>query len=362
MVSRIDRLRQKLMQVAAEGLLVTKRENVAYLSGFDGTAGWLLITSGGHGGPPLHVLITDFRYKLRAQREVPGCDLEIAANSLIDAAAARINSLRGRPTLAFESEHLTVAARDRLEAKLARARLVPEARLVEDLRIVKDPQEQELIAEAARIADQAFTKILGEIGPGTTEREVALRLEFSVRELGAEETSFPTIVASGPNSAIPHHQTSDRKIEERELVIIDFGARRQRYCSDMTRTILFGEPTEDQTRIYQTVLAAQQAALEAVRPGRSCREVDGIARRVIEEAGFGDYFGHGLGHGVGLEIHEAPRLARTSEETLAEGMVVTVEPGIYVEEIGGVRIEDLVVVTAEGCRNLTGTPRVPLAR
>ena len=234
---------------------------------------------------------------------------------------------------------------------------VPTSRVVESLRAVKDEGERDAIRKAAAIADRAFERILEELRPGRTEREIALRLEFMMREMGADGASFDIIVASGPRSALPHGVASDRVLEKGDLVTLDFGASYRGYCSDITRTVVLGEPNDAQRRIYETVREAQQAAVDAIRPGMTGKEADRVARDRIKASGYEKYFGHGTGHGLGMEVHEAPRLSPRGEEILEPGMVVTVEPGIYLPEFGGVRIEDDVIVTEDGREVLTQSPK-----
>ncbi|MBA3350123.1 MAG: aminopeptidase P family protein, partial [Actinobacteria bacterium] len=252
---------------------------------------------------------------------------------------------------------VTVAQSNDLSGRLAPAELVTTTGVVEELRRTKEPEEVDLLKEAVRIGDDAFVWIQDRIVPGATEKEIALALEVRMREAGADAVSFDPIVGSGPLSAHIHHTPSDRSFNKGDLILMDFGCRYRGYCSDLTRTLVLGGASDEQRAVYDSVLAAQAAGIGAVMAGALGTDVDAAARRVIEEAGHGDAFEHGLGHGVGLEIHEAPRLSRTSEDTLMAGDVVPVEPGIYLEGFGGIRIEDCVVVTADGCEVLGSAPK-----
>jgi Xaa-Pro aminopeptidase len=346
-MSRADRLVELVAERDLDQLFVSDLVNVRYLSGFTGTNGACLV------GPEDKVFFTDFRYTERAEGEV-GEEWERpeAERELVPQIAAR---MRGK--VGFEDAKLSVRQLARLEAAVGEdVDLVPAGDLVERLRAAKEPEEVERIAAATELADGVFRWALERGLAGRTEREVARACEARIRELGAEP-SFPPIVAAAENGALPHAEPGDREIGKGELVVFDMGAELYGYCSDGTRTFATGEPGEEAREVYDLTLAAQLAGLAAIRAGASGKEVDAVAREIITEAGHGDHFGHGLGHGVGLEVHEGPRLATTSDDELREGNVVTVEPGIYLPGRFGVRIEDLVVLTADGHRNLSGLPK-----
>ncbi|MGA8219379.1 MAG: Xaa-Pro peptidase family protein [Solirubrobacterales bacterium] len=346
-MTRGKRLAGLVAERELDQLFVSDLTNVRYLTGFTGTNGACLV-----GGEEL-IFFTDFRYTERARDEVaPEWERPEAERELIPQIVARMKGKVG-----FEDAKLSVRQLARLEAAAGEGiEFVPAGDLVERLRAIKEPEELERIAAAAELSDGVYRWALERGLVGRTEREVARAVEARIRELGAEP-SFPPIVAAAENGALPHAEPGERKIGSGELVVFDMGSLLDGYCSDCTRTFATGDPGDDAREVYDLVLRAQRAALEAVRPAASGKEVDAVAREVISEAGHGDRFGHGLGHGVGLEVHEGPRLATTSEDDLFEGNVVTVEPGVYVPGRFGVRIEDLVVITADGHRNLSGLPK-----
>ena len=320
--------------------------NLRWLTGFGGTSGVALV------GPETAVFITDFRYVERAQREVEGLELERAERQLLPALAER---LRGR--VGFDDAHTSVKVLARLEELAPDAvELVASPGLVERLRRRKDEIELEAIREAARLADAAYERALDGGLAGRTEREVAAASAAAIRELGGEP-SFPAIVAAGPNGALPHADPTDREIAVGELVVFDMGAELDGYCSDCTRTFAAGQVGEEEREVYELVREAQAAALATARAGAPGPVVDSAARDLIAAAGHGDRFGHGVGHGVGIEVHEAPRLAQRSEDVLEPGDVVTIEPGVYVPGRFGVRIEDLVAITDDGYENFSAIPK-----
>ena len=352
---RLARLRQALVDAGCEALLVTNLVNVRYLTGFTGSAGLVLVSAD-------NVLVTtDGRYRVQAaeQLEAAGVAARLAVGSHAEQRAALVSAAGGVRRLGLEAGSVTWARQRELAAGwFPGTELVPTEGLVEGLRRVKDEGEVARVAEAARLADAALAAVRPRLAEGTTEAELALALDVEVRRLGAEASAFETIVASGPNGARPHARPSPRPIDEGELVVVDFGAVVDGYRSDMTRTLCRGQPASATLRrMVDVVVRAQQAGVEAVRSGRPAADVDAACRAVIAEAGWGDAFVHGTGHGVGLDIHEAPALAATSGDTLARGQVVTVEPGVYLPDHGGVRIEDTVVVTDDGCVRLTCSPK-----
>lgn len=349
MKNRMDRLRHLLEKEELDAYLVTNHYNLRYLTRFTGTTAIAVIAK------DQAFFITDSRYTEQAKKQVP--DFEIVQNRgpIFDEAAKLCDKYHWK-TLAIEENDITFAQYAELEAKIA-SKLVPTSGLVEGLRQVKDQSEIELIEKAVEIADKGFMHVLETIQPGLTEIEVANQLDFFMRSLGATGTSFDTILASGKRSALPHGVASEKVIEEGDLITLDFGCYYQGYVSDMTRTFAIGEVPDQLHEIYNIVYEANRRVREIARPGMRSDELDSIARDYITEQGYGDYFGHGTGHGIGLEIHEGPVVSPRSEEIYEVGNVITDEPGIYLPGIGGVRIEDDLLLTPEGNRVLTKSPR-----
>jgi len=346
MRERADRLAALVAERELDCFLVSDLVNVEYLTGFGGTNGACVC------GGDTRVFLTDFRYTERAGSEVEGWEVVTVKDDWLGGIAERLSGKTG-----FEDHHMSVRAKGKLEEKLAEGvSLEGAGGTVEKLRRVKDEAELAAIAIAAELADEAWRWALERGLAGRTELDVARGVEAWMREQGAEP-SFPTIVAAGPNGALPHAEPGERVIGKGELVVFDMGAKLDGYCSDGTRTYATGDPGEEGRAIYEVVLAAQLAALAAIEAGVNGEAVDAVARDVIDEAGHGDRFGHGLGHGVGLEVHEGPRLSLRSDDVLAPNEVVTVEPGIYLPGNLGVRIEDLVVVTEDGYKNLSALPK-----
>ena len=356
---RSDRLAELITDEGLDQLLVgdlvhpseTGREagaNLRWVTGFTGTSGLAVV------GADERLFLTDFRYTERAEREVAAEFERLKVErGLLDDAAKRLHGKVGyddAQTSVKNLAKLTELAPDGVE-------LVAVTGLVEELRRRKDSWELEAIAKAARISDQVYEWIFERGVVGRTEREIMLDAHQRLRELGAEDPSFPAIVGAGENSALPHHDSSDRKVRKNEILLIDMGAIVNGYCSDCTRTVATGELEDEARKVYEVVRSAQAAALDAIRAGVPGTEADAVARDAIIADGYGDEFGHGLGHGVGIEVHEAPRLSKRSDDTLEVGDVVTVEPGVYLPGRFGVRIEDLVMVTDNGCRNLSGVPK-----
>jgi Xaa-Pro aminopeptidase len=349
-VSRADRVAGRLAGRELDLLLVTDLLNLRYLTGFTGSNGLTVV------GPDTRRFLTDLRYVEQAKAEVSGFDLEPAQQEL--RTALESGWPPGELRVGFEDQSVSVRRHAELRETIPdRVELVPAGGLVEAERAVKEPSEVAAIRAAAALVDDIYAWLLDWGIVGRTEREVALALEQEMRVRGASGPSFDSIVAAAEGGALPHATPRDVAIPEDTLVTLDIGARLDGYCSDCTRTWATGALPDDLAAIYETVLHAQETALDAVRPGPEGRELDAIARDIIAEAGHGEHFGHGLGHGVGMDIHEAPRLARTAEARLAPGNVVTVEPGIYVPGRGGVRIEDLVVVTEDGRDVLSATSK-----
>jgi Xaa-Pro aminopeptidase len=349
---RLDRLRSLLAEARCEALLVTSLVHVRYLSGFTGSAGVLLV------GTDQGLLVTDGRYGEQAADQVDEAGVEVVIEVATDQRPVLTDATKHLSTLGLEAAHVTWAQQRTFEDEWFKGtELVPTSGLVERLRLVKDEGELARLAAAASVADDAFARVRGRLADELTEREFALELDTEMRRLGADGPSFETIVASGPNGARPHARPSGRVISQGDLVVIDFGALVDGYHSDMTRTIMVGEPSHTQQRMLDVVTEAQQAGVDAVRAGVAARVVDQACRHVIDQAGWGEAFLHGTGHGVGLEIHEGPRVGSTSDATLQAANVVTVEPGVYLPGHGGVRVEDTVVVTDDACRRLTHTPK-----
>jgi Xaa-Pro aminopeptidase len=350
-VSRADRVSARLAGQGIDLLLVTGLVNVRYLTGYTGSNGLAIV------GPGTRRFLTDFRYAEQARAQVREFDRETVPREL------RLGLGEGWPEgpvrLGFEDQHVSVRAARLLRETLPdRVELVPAGGLVEAERAIKEPGELAAIRAAAALTDEVYEWVAEQGVVGRTEREIAIALEHRMRVRGAEP-AFASIVAAAENGALPHAVPRDVPVPAGVLITLDIGARVDGYCSDCTRTWATGELPDDLAELHAVVLAAQEAGVAAVAAGRTGQEVDAVARDVIAAAGHGERFGHGLGHGVGLEIHEDPRLAQTSEERLAPGHVVTVEPGIYVPGRGGARIEDLVVVTEEGCEVLTSTTKAP---
>jgi Xaa-Pro aminopeptidase len=346
MRGRGDRLEAKLAEHELDRMLVTDLTNVRYLTGFTGTNGACVC------GPGVRLFLTDFRYTERAAAEVEGWEAVTITSDWLKGIAER---LEGR--VGFEDDQMSVRLLGKLKEKLGEGtEMVAAGGRVEELRRVKDDEELAKIAEASKLADEVWRWTLEQGLTGRPEREVSRAAEARIRELGGDP-SFPAIVAAGTNGALPHAEPGEREIGRGELVVFDMGAKVDGYCSDGTRTFATGDPGEEARAVYEVVRQSQQAALDAIRAGVKGEDVDSAARRLIDDAGHGEHFGHALGHGVGLEVHEGPRLSQRSDDVLAPGEVVTVEPGVYLPGKLGVRIEDLVVVADEGLRNLSSLPK-----
>ena len=342
MKQRIEKIKEKLQ--SGEALLIKSEANRRYISGFRSSAGAVLITK------TSAVLLIDFRYFEKAKASVSSCEVRLCNNYFEEIKKAQISRLYIETATMSIGEFLHT--KEKLPGIEIRCDKKFDKMLLE-LRAVKDERELGLIREAQRITDEGFSYILSRIEAGRSEREIALDLEFFMRKMGSEGVAFDFIVVSGKNSSLPHGVPTEKRIEKGDFITMDFGAVIEGYRSDMTRTVAVGAVSDEQKKVYDTVLSAQSAALSAIRSGAICRDIDRIARDIIEKAGYGDCFGHGLGHSVGLEIHENPACNTVCEEPLLKGNIMTVEPGIYLENRFGVRIEDMVYVTDDGCINLT---------
>ncbi|WP_028559996.1 M24 family metallopeptidase [Paenibacillus pinihumi] len=351
MEQRIQKLREHMEKNGLEAFLISHPVNRRYVSGFTGSSGYLLVTSS-HSW-----LLTDFRYMSQAPQQAPAFTVVEHAPRFMDTVKELLDG-QGISKVGFEQHQVVFADYQSWSEALGSIELVPASTIVEQLRIIKDETEIAVMQEAAQLADDTFSHIIGILKPGIKESDVALEMEVFMRSRGATSSSFDTIVASGERSALPHGVASDRIVRQNELVKLDFGAYYHGYCSDLTRTVFVGnEPTAKHKEIYDIVLEAQLHALEHLKPGMTGREADALTRDIITRYGYGDHFGHGTGHGLGMEIHESPRLSKLSDTVLTPGMTVTVEPGIYLPGFGGVRIEDDVVITDNGIKILTASPK-----
>ncbi|EOP66905.1 xaa-Pro dipeptidase [Bacillus cereus VDM006] len=348
-MEKIERLRSAFDEAGIDGIVLTNEYSRRYMANFTGTAGVVLISK------ERALFITDFRYVEQASKQAVGYEIVQHSGLILDEVAKQVKEL-GIQKLGFEQDTLTyssyVTHNEAIEAEF-----IPTSGLVEKLRLIKTDSEIKILKEAAQIADAAFEHILSFIRPGVSEIEVSNELEFFMRKQGATSSSFDIIVASGLRSALPHGVASEKVIEKGDFVTLDFGAYYKGYCSDITRTIAVGEPSDKLKEIYTIVLEAQLHGVNGIKAGLTGREADALTRDYITEKGYGEYFGHSTGHGIGLEIHEAPGLAFRSDTVLEPGMAVTVEPGIYIPGVGGVRIEDDIIVTSEGNEVITKSPK-----
>jgi Xaa-Pro aminopeptidase len=357
--ARQKKLREHLATTRFDALLISHLPNIRYLCGFTGSAGLLLVEEAGS------VFFTDVRYDTQAHEEVKGAKVVIARKAVLTALGEFLSERRKRArgwTIGLEAEHFTIAEKKRLtQVAPAGVRLKDAPSVVERARMIKDGDELNRIRAAVALGAKLFDRAVDVIRPGVKETEVAAEMELAARRGGAEEMSFPTIIASGARSALPHGRASEQAIAAGGFVVCDFGVILSGYCSDQTRTVWVGPASKDARRAYEAVWEAQQAGIDAVRPGIPVGEVDAAARKVLRKAGLGRYFTHSTGHGVGLEIHESPRVADGQREILQPGMVITIEPGVYFPGKWGVRIEDMVAVTASGCEVMTPTSKDFLA-
>lgn len=348
-MGKLDKLRTVIKENKLDGFLITSSINRRYITNFTGTAGVVLVTEQDA------LLITDFRYIEQANKEVTAFKVVEHKQPIGLEIADQLKAL-GVEQLGFEKDDLTYGVYEQYSKDID-AKLIPTSGLVEKLRLIKTEDEINILKEAAKIADAAFDHILTYIKPGVKEIDVSNELEFFMRKQGATSSSFDIIVASGYRSALPHGVASDKLIQNGELVTLDFGALYKGYCSDITRTVAVGEITDELNEIYHTVLEAQIRGVEGIKAGVTAKQADSFTRDYIKEKGYGEYFGHSTGHGIGLEVHEGPGLSFRSNQVLEEGMVVTVEPGIYVPGVGGCRIEDDTVVTKDGNERLNFAPK-----
>ncbi len=349
MMGKIEQIRSALLENDLDALLITNAYNRRYMTGFTGTAGVALITK------EEALFITDFRYTQQAAKQASNYNIIEHKQPLTKEVANQLSRM-GVQRVGFEKTDLTYALYEQYKNE-AEVEWIPTTGLVEKLRLIKTDEEVATLKEAARIADAAFDHILTVIKPGVREIEVSNELEFFMRKQGATSSSFDIIVASGYRSALPHGVASDKTIESGELVTLDFGALYNGYCSDITRTVAVGEISNELKEIYNTVLQAQLRGVEDIKPGMTGKEADALTRDYITEKGYGDYFGHSTGHGVGLEVHEGPGLSFKTNQSLEKGMVVTVEPGIYIPDVGGCRIEDDLLITEDGNERLNHSPK-----
>lgn len=353
--SRLDRLRLLLSESHCDRLLVTHLPNIQYLSGFTGSAGILLVETSSA------TLFTDSRYTFQAREELQGrgVRLQIASQGLLRAAGERLRAHKGRTSkVGFAPAQISVAQKQALDSAAGKqVRWAQAGGLVERLRAIKDISEIQGMRTAAALISRVFRETVPQISPGMTELDLAAEIDYAMRKLGASGPSFETIVASGPRSAWAHARPTSKPLRKNELVVLDQGAILRGCCSDMTRTVFLGRAPERIRRMYDAVLEAQRAAKNSIRPGVTAAKVDAAARQALKKSGWGAYFTHSTGHGLGIEVHEMPRLGKGDDTPLEAGMVVTVEPGVYIRGLGGVRIEDDVLVTSNGAEDLTDAPR-----
>lgn len=348
--NRITALRSSMAAKKLDAFVTSHGASLRYLCGYTGSNGLLIVTA------RTSFFLTDFRYKEMMRTEVAAGKKQIGKGSLLLHAVENGVFAKLR-RIAFEKDHLTIAAYETVRSCIGPKRTILTSGLVESLRAVKDQSELELLKQAFAISDAVFQKVLGIIRPGMTELELSAEISYLHKKLGAENDSFDVIVASGERGSLPHGTATDKKFAQHEFITLDFGCLYRGYHSDMTRTVCLGAPTPEMKNVYAVVSEAQQRGCDAVKAGASAKRIDGVSRKYIASKGFGKYFGHSLGHGVGLDIHELPRIAPKSRDMLVSGNVITIEPGIYLPGRFGIRIEDTVIVRSEGCEVLTGSPK-----
>ncbi len=355
-ISRLTKLVAQFSSQSFDAFIVSVPENRYYLSGFsaeDGgpqeTSGYLVIS------PDNRYLVTDGRYEIQARREAPLYEVIVYEESLLLTVAEILKNIRcGK--VGFEGHYLTYTSYSRLVNALKKVgykcEIVATEDFVENLRMIKDSSEIELIEFSVGRTEDVLSRVAQEVKEGVSEREIALLLEMELKKSGAEKVAFDPIVASGPNGALPHAKPTKRSFADGDAVVIDVGGKFNHYCSDMTRTLFVGSATEEKVKVYKIVREAQKLAISSTMPGKTSKEIDSIARNYIASRGYGDFFVHGLGHGVGLAVHEKPGINKRTDTKLAPGMVITIEPGVYIKDLGGIRLEDMVLVTKDGCRVL----------
>ncbi|MNS50480.1 putative peptidase [compost metagenome] len=343
---RLKKAREELERQGIDALLISSPFNRRYVTGFTGTAGWAVIT------PAQAWLVTDFRYTRQAEQQAKEFEVVQHGGQPLELIREKLNAAQVKK-LGFEKHHVPYSDYESYVRKFAGIELTPTGQIVEKLRGIKDESEQHCIRKAIEITEKAFEYILTFMKPGVSEREVAAELEYFMRQNGAISSAYPAIIASGVRSALPHGLASNKLLGLNEFVTLDIGANYEGYCSDLTRTVFIGKPSDRDREIYQVVLEANRSALQGLKPGMTGKEGDSLARDYITHEGYGEYFGHGLGHAFGLEIHEPMRLSQQTEDKLEPGMIITVEPGIYLPDYGGVRIEDDILITETGIEVLT---------
>jgi Xaa-Pro aminopeptidase len=348
-MSRIEKIKEILNELNLDAFFITHMPNIRYITGFSGSSAWVVITK------DKDYFLTDFRYKEQSEAQVKG--FEIIVNYLMSQEMKKVYANEGFKTVGFESSHLTVHQLETFEKDFPGVKFVPVFERIERLTMVKTPQEVEKLKKAAEITDKTFNKLLEIIKPGMRENDVSAEISYWHKKFGAEKDSFDPIVASGWRGALPHGIASDKIIQSGEMVTLDFGCVYDGFCSDLTRTISVGEPSDDLKKIYSIVLESQLKAISSAKTGITTKELDSSARNIIKDKGYGEKFGHGLGHGLGIEVHEMPSVSQRVDMKLPEGVVVTIEPGIYVEKLGGVRIEDDVLIVNGGCEVLNKSPK-----
>lgn len=346
-----EKVKQILQEKQLDAVILSNVDNIRYLSGYCGDTGLLFLSEN------RSVIMTDFRYIYQVKAEAPACEAIDIGNEGYSASIAKLVTEGNCRRIGYEAEHLLCASMEAWKEKAAEVEFVNVEDELGDIRIIKTAYEIDQLRQAEHIGDLAFEEILEYLKPGVTELEIAARLEFSMKMHGASGNSFDPIVASGLNSSMPHAVPSNKKLEKGDFVTLDFGCKYNGYCSDMTRTVVIGKASEKQKHVYDTVLQAQEAVLRKVKPGMTGMEIDAIARDIINAAGYEGCFGHGLGHGTGLNIHESPRASMKYDKPVTAGMTLTVEPGIYIKDFGGVRIEDMIVFNENGYENLTFSPK-----